>query len=121
VLGIHSCYRDPEWALLQLIIIRYSNGDVAKQFKAAAAEAAVQVGLPHGPGTPAAAAEKDEDGSDAAAGVETGLASSQAECVAWVQRKGGDLVTLEPADMDDEDTEAAVMAENLVSSRGGGV
>jgi hypothetical protein len=30
-----------------------------------------------------------------------------------VQRKGGDLVTLEPADFDDEDTEAAVLAENL--------
>jgi hypothetical protein len=33
--------------------------------------------------------------------------------VAWVQRTGGDMARLCPADMEDEDTEAAVRADNL--------
>ncbi|WIA36107.1 hypothetical protein OEZ86_007457 [Tetradesmus obliquus] len=40
-------------------------------------------------------------------------AEAEFEAQAWVQRSGGDLVTLEPADMDDEDTAAAILQDSL--------
>ena len=163
VLGIHSCYRDPEWALLSLAIIRYGSSgnptaDAAATASAAAAvaDAAAEAGvgaegdLPSStvpsitPVTPTAAAAAAAAGGGVAGSAAAQTAalradpaaspaapeeavswgngsssssssssSSQAEAVAWVQRKGGDLVTLEPADLDDEDTETAIMAENL--------
>lgn len=144
VLGIHSCYRDPEWALLQLSVMRYSGSADAGETAASAAVTAGLLLASSPPGAAAAAAPDtaaaapagtvtvaDTAEAAAAAGTKAAAAagqeadalsgaadagSVQAEAVAWVQRKGGDLVTLEPADFDDEDTEAAVMAGNLVSA-----
>lgn len=138
VLGIHSCYRDPEWALLQLSIIRYGSSDAAAAAAAVAASSVDVSGItPAAPSEPclrpaAAAPPPPAPGSAAAQGAagaagdvpaaldgvppaeaDVHASTSQAEAVAWVQRKGGDLVTLLPADLDDEDTEAAVLAENL--------
>jgi hypothetical protein len=62
---------------------------------------------------PAASPAPPEEAVSWGNGSSSSSSSSQAEAVAWVQRKGGDLVTLEPADLDDEDTETAIMAENL--------
>jgi hypothetical protein len=113
VLGIHSCYRDPEWALLQLSVIRC--GSSGSDGSSATAAAVVQASQQQGSMQDAAAAAAGDDGAAVCFGGAAigSQADADAEAVAWVQRMGGDLVTLVPADFDDEDTEIAVRAENM--------
>jgi hypothetical protein len=124
VLGLHSCYRDPEWALLQLAVICYDGSSGSGSQAAACAserassdaallQAAAAAGGAAGADVAAALQAAVESAAASAATADSGDAEGQAEAVAWVQRTGGDLATLSPADFDDEDTEAVVRAENL--------
>jgi hypothetical protein len=169
VLGIHSCYRDPEWALLQMSVIKYSSnhgtrsgntgsGCVGVGNSSSRAEAEQQMsgvdmkqqqdlqqhaakrqrmehqstesqhqqqqrdGTPGLPGDGGGAAADSEAqyialgaAAAAAAVVPDGRPNEPVfEAEAWVQRSGGDLVALEPANMEDEDTEAAIMQVRLL-------
>jgi hypothetical protein len=125
VLGVHSCYRDPDWALLQLSLIRYcegSNGSCSSSTALASGNSIYQQALLHGqqqcgqslkqtlqqqqqPSEQTEAEQQQQQRQDDEGALGEGNPDEvAAETVAWVQRTGGDLAMLEPADMDDEDT-----------------
>lgn len=125
VLGVHSCYRDPDWALLQLSLIRFcegSNGSCSSSTALASGNSIYQQALLHGqqqcgqslkqtlqqqqqPSEQTEAEQQQQQRQDDEGALGEGNPDEvAAETVAWVQRTGGDLATLEPADMDDEDT-----------------
>lgn len=109
VLAQHSCYRDTEWGLLRLSIIRFATKR-GPQISPCGPQAAAGRPIdeqPEGEGSAAAAA------AEASEVAEEGDEGTDAEVISWVQRSGGDLVRLEPADYDDEDTAAVLAADGL--------
>ncbi|GBF88057.1 hypothetical protein Rsub_00769 [Raphidocelis subcapitata] len=125
LLAQHSCYRDTEWGLLRLSLIRFDAP--------AARSGGSDEGDSSSGGDNAGASGGDEDdGSSGSGGGEgssvSGSGGSEpeggegagAEITTWVQRDGGDLARLSPADPGDEDTAAALAADGAALEEASG-
>jgi hypothetical protein len=107
VLAESSCMRDEEWSLLRLTLSLYGGGQ---------------------DGTDGSDDGDDDDlwGSDGGNGdggddnIPRALSSSGSSAHAsfWVQRTGGDLCRLAPADLEDEQTADAIAADEARRRRG---
>ncbi|KIZ02478.1 hypothetical protein MNEG_5483 [Monoraphidium neglectum] len=117
VLAQHSCYRDTEWGLLRLSIIRFADKAAAGARASAGGGASSSSGRSSAGSSDGGEESEEENDRRASPGAggeaKGGEFEAEAEAVAWVQRSGGDLVRLEPADFDDEDTAAVLAADGL--------
>lgn len=113
VLAESSCMRDEEWSLLRLTLSVYNGGG------GAGAEVEEEGEEEEGE-EEESDSDEDEDGlwGGGGNGPLQPSSSSSTSVSFWVQRTGGDLCRLTPADLDDEQTADAIAADVAARRRG---
>lgn len=109
VLSENVCYRDADWALCKLTLRSRGAPPGSSALPRTAGSGGGGAGL-----LPASAAIHGERGGSA------GPSGPPAEAEAWVQRTGGDMIRLRPADLSDEPTAEAIGANALDLEYAGG-